>query len=318
MAYFVRRFSLLIVTVFLVSFITFAVFQIIPGDPIRIMLGPEADEARVETLEKKLGLDQPLITQYGNWMSGVFTGDLGDSIRFSRPVSELIADRLPVTLSLAFLSIAIVIMVAIPLGIYIAKRPNTLQDLVLSSVTQVGMAIPSFWLGMLLMLGLGMTFQFFSISGYVPWSESITGAFGSLLLPAITIAIPQIAISFRYIRNTILEQLQLDYVRTIRSKGITERAVMYKHVLRNAMIPILTVFGLIFAEVVAGTIIVEQVFGLPGFGSLLITSISYRDFPLIQGIVMYITIVVVVINFVIDMLYAILDPRIRFGEGVGQ
>lgn len=318
MAYFVRRFSLLIVTVFLVSFITFAVFQIIPGDPIRIMLGPEADEARVETLEKQLGLDQPLITQYGNWMSGVFTGDLGDSIRFSRPVSELIADRLPVTLSLAFLSIAIVIMVAIPLGIYIAKRPNTLQDLVLSSVTQVGMAIPSFWLGMLLMLGLGMTFQFFSISGYVPWSESITGAFGSLLLPAITIAIPQIAISFRYIRNTILEQLQLDYVRTIRSKGITERAVMYKHVLRNAMIPILTVFGLIFAEVVAGTIIVEQVFGLPGFGSLLITSISYRDFPLIQGIVMYITIVVVVINFVIDMLYAILDPRIRFSEGVGQ
>lgn len=318
MAYFVRRLSLLMVTVFLVSFITFAVFQIIPGDPIRIMLGPEADEARVETLEKQLGLDQPLITQYGNWMSGVFTGDLGDSIRFSRPVSELIADRLPVTLSLAFLSIAIVIMVAIPLGIYIAKRPNTLQDLVLSSVTQVGMAIPSFWLGMLLMLGLGMTFQFFSISGYVPWSESITGAFGSLLLPAITIAIPQIAISFRYIRNTILEQLQLDYVRTIRSKGITERAVMYKHVLRNAMIPILTVFGLIFAEVVAGTIIVEQVFGLPGFGSLLITSISYRDFPLIQGIVMYITIVVVVINFVIDMLYAILDPRIRFGEGVGQ
>ena len=314
MAYFVRRIILLMVTVVLVSLITFAVFQIIPGDPIRIMLGPEADEARVETLEKQLGLDQPLPMQYVNWISGVFTGDLGDSIRFSRPVSELIADRLPVTLSLAFLSIAIVILLAIPLGIYVAKRPNTLSDLVFSSVTQVGMAIPSFWLGMLLMLGLGMTFQFFSISGYVPWSESIIGALGSLLLPAITIAIPQIAISFRYIRNTILEQMQLDYVRTIRSKGITERVVMYKHVLRNAMIPILTVFGLIFAEVVAGTIIVEQVFGLPGFGSLLITSISYRDFPLVQGIVMYITIVVVIINFIIDILYAVLDPRIRLGR----
>jgi peptide/nickel transport system permease protein len=314
MAYFVRRIILLLVTVVLVSLITFAVFQIIPGDPIRIMLGPEADEARVETLEKQLGLDQPLPMQYVNWISGVFTGDLGDSIRFSRPVSELIADRLPVTLSLAFLSIAIVILIAIPLGIYVAKRPNTLSDLVFSSVTQVGMAIPSFWLGMLLMLGLGMTFQFFSISGYVPWSESILGALGSLLLPAITIAIPQIAISFRYIRNTILEQMQLDYVRTIRSKGITERVVMYKHVLRNAMIPILTVFGLIFAEVVAGTIIVEQVFGLPGFGSLLITSISYRDFPLVQGIVMYITIVVVIINFIIDILYAVLDPRIRLGS----
>ncbi|WP_026907195.1 ABC transporter permease [Paucisalibacillus globulus] len=314
MAYFVRRIILLLVTVVLVSLITFAVFQIIPGDPIRIMLGPEADEARVETLEKQLGLDQPLPMQYVNWISGVFTGDLGDSIRFSRPVSELIADRLPVTLSLAFLSIAIVILIAISLGIYVAKRPNTLSDLVFSSVTQVGMAIPSFWLGMLLMLGLGMTFQFFSISGYVPWSESIIGALGSLLLPAITIAIPQIAISFRYIRNTILEQMQLDYVRTIRSKGITERVVMYKHVLRNAMIPILTVFGLIFAEVVAGTIIVEQVFGLPGFGSLLITSISYRDFPLVQGIVMYITIVVVIINFIIDILYAVLDPRIRLGR----
>lgn len=311
MAYFIRKFVLLLVTLVLVSLITFAVFQIIPGDPIRIMLGPEADEARIETLEKQLGLDQPLYVQYGNWISGVVTGDLGDSIRFSRPVSELIADRLPVTLSLALMSVLIVVVVSIPLGIFVARRHNTISDLFFSSMTQVGMAVPSFWLGMLLMLYLGMTFSFFSISGYVPWSESITGALGSLLLPAITIAIPQIAISFRYIRNTILEQLQLDYVRTIRSKGIGERFVMYKHVLRNAMIPILTVFGLIFAEVVAGTIIVEQVFGLPGFGSLLITSISYRDFPLVQGIVMYITIVVVLINFLIDILYAILDPRIR-------
>ncbi|WP_010095241.1 ABC transporter permease [Ornithinibacillus scapharcae] len=313
MAYFIRKLVLLLVTLVLVSLITFAVFQIIPGDPIRIMLGPEADEARIETLEKQLGLDKPLHEQYGKWISGVVTGDLGDSIRFSRPVSELIADRLPVTLSLALMSVAIVIIVSIPLGIYIARRHNTLGDVIFSSLTQVGMAVPSFWLGMLLMLYLGMTFSFFSISGYIPWSESITGALGSLLLPAITIAIPQIAISFRYIRNTIIEQLQLDYVRTIRSKGIGERFVIYKHVLRNAMIPILTVFGLIFAEVVAGTIIVEQVFGLPGFGSLLITSISYRDFPLVQGIVMYITIVVVVINFLIDILYAILDPRIRLG-----
>lgn len=311
MAYIIRRILLFIVTVALVSFITFAVFQVLPGDPIRIMLGPEADEAQIATLEAQLGLDRPLHTQYFEWIRGLVTGDLGQSIRFSKPVSELIIDRLSVTISLAVITLIIVVIVAIPLGIFVAKRQNKLSDVVFSTVTQVGMAIPSFWLGMLLILYLGMNFKFFSVSGYTPWSESITGALGSLLLPALTIAIPQIAVKFRYVRNAILEQLRLDYVRTLRSKGIKEKLVIYKHVLRNSMIPILTIFGLITAEVVAGTIIVEQVFGLPGLGKLLITSISYRDFPLVQGIVMYITLVVVFINFIVDILYSVLDPRIR-------
>ncbi|MFD1927950.1 ABC transporter permease [Sporosarcina siberiensis] len=311
MAYLIRRVILLFVTLILISLITFAVFQVMPGDPIRIMLGPDADEVQVETLTKQLGLDRPLHIQYLEWVKGLATGDLGQSIRFSKPVSELILDRLPVTLSLAAITLTIVVVVAIPLGMFVARRKNSLSDVVVSSVTQLGMAIPSFWLGMLLILYLGMNFSFFSISGYVPWSTSISGAFGALLLPALTIAIPQIAVKFRYVRNAILEQLQLDYVRTIRSKGIKERVVMYKHVLRNSMIPILTIFGLITAEVVAGTIIVEQVFALPGLGKLLITSISSRDFPLVQGIVMYITLVVVVINFMVDVLYSVLDPRIR-------
>lgn len=311
MAYLTRRVILLFVTLILISLITFAVFQVMPGDPIRIMLGPDADEVQVETLTKQLGLDRPLHIQYLEWVKGLATGDLGQSIRFSKPVSELILDRLPVTLSLAAITLTIVVVVAIPLGMFVARRKNSLSDVVVSSVTQLGMAIPSFWLGMLLILYLGMNFSFFSISGYVPWSTSISGAFGALLLPALTIAIPQIAVKFRYVRNAILEQLQLDYVRTIRSKGIKERVVMYKHVLRNSMIPILTIFGLITAEVVAGTIIVEQVFALPGLGKLLITSISSRDFPLVQGIVMYITLVVVIINFMVDVLYSVLDPRIR-------
>ncbi|WP_019413346.1 ABC transporter permease [Paenisporosarcina sp. TG20] len=311
MAYIIRRIILLIVTMALVSLITFAVFQVMPGDPIRIMLGPDADEVQIETLTKKLGLDQPLHIQYFDWVGGLLTGDLGQSIRFSKPVSELVIDRLPVTISLTIMTLTLVVLVAIPLGIFVAKRKNKLSDVVFSSVTQLGMAIPSFWLGMLLILYLGMNFSFFSVSGYVPWSTSIVGALGALLLPAMTIAIPQIAVKFRYVRNAILEQLQLDYVRTVRSKGITEKFVMYKHVLRNSMIPILTIFGLITAEVVAGTIIVEQVFALPGIGQLLITSISYRDFPLVQGIVIYITFVVVFINFLVDILYSILDPRIR-------
>lgn len=311
MFYIIRRIILLIITVALVSVITFAVFQILPGDPVRTMLGTEADETQIENLRNELGLNRPLYEQYFDWIQGLFTGDLGNSIRFSMPVSELLMERLPVTLSVASMALVIVVLVALPLGIFVARRQNKASDVVLSSVTQLGMAIPSFWLGMILILYIGMNVDFFQINGYIPWSESIKGALSTLILPALTIAIPQIAVKFRYARTSILEQMQLDYVRTIRSKGLPEKLVVYKHILKNAMIPILTIFGLITAEVVAGTIIVEQVFALPGVGQLLITSISYRDFPLVQGIVMYITIAVVFINFIVDILYSVIDPRIR-------
>lgn len=311
MMYIIRRFILLITTILLVSMITFGVFQILPGDPVRTMLGTEADPTQIENLRSELGLDRPLYEQYSDWMKGLLTGELGNSIRFSMPVKDLLFDRLPVTMSLAGLTLIIVLTVSLPLGMFAARRQNKLSDVSLSTVTQIGMAVPSFWLGMMLILYVGMQFSFFKISGYIPWSQSVSGALSTLILPALTIAIPQIAVNFRYVRTAILEQIQLDYVRTIRSKGMSERNVMYKHVLKNSMIPILTVFGLIMAEVVAGTIIVEQVFSLPGIGQLLITAISNRDFPLVQGIVMYITVAVVVINFIVDILYSVLDPRIR-------
>jgi peptide/nickel transport system permease protein len=275
------------------------------------MLGTEADPTQIENLRSELGLDRPLYEQYADWMKGLLTGELGNSIRFSMPVKDLLFDRLPVTMSLALLTLTIVLLVSLPLGMFAARRQNKLSDVSLSTLTQIGMAVPSFWLGMMLILYVGMKFSFFKISGYIPWTQSVSGALSTLVLPALTIAIPQIAVNFRYVRTAILEQMQLDYVRTIRSKGMSEQNVMYKHVLKNAMIPILTVFGLIMAEVVAGTIIVEQVFSLPGVGQLLITAISNRDFPLVQGIVMYITVAVVVINFVVDILYSVLDPRIR-------
>ncbi len=293
------------------SIITFGVFQILPGDPVRTMLGTEADPTQIENLRSELGLNRPLYEQYTDWMKGLLTGELGNSIRFSMPVTDLLSDRLPVTMSLAGLTLFIVLLISLPLGMFAARRQNKWSDMSLSTVTQVGMAIPSFWLGMILILYIGMQFSFFKISGYIPWTQSVAGALSTLLLPALTIAIPQIAVNFRYVRTAILEQVQLDYVRTIRSKGMSEQNVMYKHVLKNSMIPILTVFGLIMAEVVAGTIIVEQVFSLPGVGQLLITAISNRDFPLVQGIVMYITVAVVMINFIVDILYSVLDPRIR-------
>lgn len=311
MGYVIRRIVLLAVTLVLVSLITFFVFQIMPGNPARIMLGTEASESEVLHLEEQLGLDEPLLIQYKDWMKGILTADFGQSIKYSQPVSDLIISRLPVTLSLALMSIIMVVVVAIPLGVFMARRQNKLSDLVFSSVTQLGMAIPPFWFGMLLIMYLGMVFSFFSVSGYVPWSESVQGALGSLLLPAITIALPQIAVKFRYVRNSILEQIGQDYVRTAESRGLDDRLIMFKHVLKNAMIPVLTIFGIIVAEVVAGTVIVEQVFGLPGLGSLLVSSINYRDFPLVQGIVIYITLAVVIVNFIIDLLYTLIDPRIR-------
>lgn len=311
MMYILRRIILLITTILLVSIITFGVFQILPGDPVRTMLGTEADPTQIENLRSELGLDRPLYEQYVDWMKGLLTGQLGNSIRFSVPVKELLFDRLPVTMSLAGLTLIIVLIISLPLGMFAARRQNKLSDVSLSTVTQIGMAVPSFWLGMMLILYIGLQFSFFKISGYIPWTQSVAGALSTLILPALTIAIPQIAVNFRYVRTAILEQVQLDYVRTIRSKGMSEQNVMYKHVLKNSMIPILTVFGLIMAEVVAGTIIVEQVFSLPGIGQLLITAISNRDFPLVQGIVMYITVAVVMINFIVDVLYSVLDPRIR-------
>ncbi|MFJ8512215.1 MULTISPECIES: ABC transporter permease [Lysinibacillus] len=311
MMYILRRFILLITTILLVSIITFGVFQILPGDPVRTMLGTEADPTQIENLRSELGLNRPLYEQYTDWMKGLLTGELGNSIRFSMPVKDLLFDRLPVTMSLAGLTLIFVLLISLPLGMFAARRQNKFSDVSLSTVTQVGMAIPSFWLGMILILYIGMQFSFFKISGYIPWTQSVAGALSTLVLPALTIAIPQIAVNFRYVRTAILEQVQLDYVRTVRSKGMSEQNVMYKHVLKNSMIPILTVFGLIMAEVVAGTIIVEQVFSLPGVGQLLITAISNRDFPLVQGIVMYITVAVVMINFMVDILYSVLDPRIR-------
>ncbi|KUF31233.1 MULTISPECIES: ABC transporter permease [Lysinibacillus] len=311
MMYILRRIILLIITILLVSIITFGVFQILPGDPVRTMLGTEADPTQIENLRSELGLDRPLYEQYVDWMKGLLTGQLGNSIRFSMPVKELLFDRLPVTMSLAGLTLIMVLIISLPLGMFAARRQNKLSDVSLSTMTQIGMAVPSFWLGMMLILYIGLQFSFFKISGYIPWTQSIAGALSTLILPALTIAIPQIAVNFRYVRTAILEQVQLDYVRTIRSKGMSEQNVMYKHVLKNSMIPILTVFGLIMAEVVAGTIIVEQVFSLPGIGQLLITAISNRDFPLVQGIVMYITVAVVMINFIVDVLYSVLDPRIR-------
>lgn len=289
----------------------FFVFQLLPGNPAQIILGMDADPGQVAQLEKELGLDRPPHERYIDWLLGVFGGDLGESLRYQLPVSEILADRIPVTFSLAILSLMITILIGVPLGIFIAKADGKISSVLLNILTQLGISVPSFWFGFILILIFGVKLGWFPTYGYVPWSEDLLGALKSFFLPAFAIAIGNIAVIVRYLRNTILDQVKMDYVRTARVKGLGARKIMYGHVLRNSLIPVLTIMGLIIADTIGGSIIIENVFSLPGLGNLLIQSISSRDFPLVQSMVLYIAVFVLLINFIVDLLYKIIDPRIR-------
>ncbi len=311
MNYIIRRGFTLTVTLLLVSIITFALFQIVPGDPALVILGIDAEQEQIDALRAKFQMDLPVYERYLNWIVGVLKGDAGESIRFSTPVIDLIKSRLPVTISLAVLSIGMAIIIAIPMGILAARNQGKWSGFLISVFTQLGMAIPSFWLGIMLILVFGLKLSWFAPGGYVPWNESITGALRSLFLPAVANAILVIAVIVRYLRTTVIEQLKLDYVRTAYSKGLEKKYVVYKHVLKNALIPVITVLGMLIASVLGGSLVIEQVFSLPGLGRLLVSSISYRDFLLVQGVVMYIAIAVILINFIVDILYKVIDPRIK-------
>ncbi|MBH5316976.1 ABC transporter permease [Paenibacillus sp. GSMTC-2017] len=310
-SYVLRRLGTLLLTVVFVILLTFFAFRIIPGNPALAILGTEASEEQIEALLAKLGANQPLYEQFFHWLQDLAIFELGESLRYSQPVLELIADRIPVTVSLAFMSFGLTIVIAIPLGITAARARGKFIDLVISIGTQLGLAIPSFWSGIMLILVFGLALKWFSISNFVPWSEDPWLAFKSLLLPSIAIAIPQVAIIVRYLRTTMLEQLNLDYVRTAYSKGLSDFTIYFRHVLKNALIPVITVAGMNFGEIVAGSLVIEQVFTLPGLGRLLITAIGNRDYPLVQGIVLIVAFAVVLINFVVDLSYRWLDPKIR-------
>ncbi len=298
-------------TFILVSVIIFFVFQMLPGNPAHIILGLDADEQQIRNLEIELGLDRPLPERYFDWVTGIFQGDMGESLRYQLPVADIIQDRLPVTLSLTVLSLLLTVVIGLPLGLYIAQKDGKWTSIVLSILTQLGISIPSFWFGFMLILLFGVVLSLFPTYGYVPWSESFFGALKSFFLPSLAIAISNIAVVIRYLRNTILDQAKMDYVRTAQCKGLSEKAIMYGHILRNGLIPILTILGLTIADTLGGSIIIENVFALPGLGNLLIQSITSRDFPLVQTMILYLSIIVVTINFIVDLLYRLVDPRIR-------
>ena len=316
MKYLGKKIATLIMTLFLVSAAAFFAFQIIPGDVVSSILGTEATPEREEALREELGLNDPPLVRYGKWAAGVLRGDLGVSYRYSRnmnemmPVAELIGDKMPVTLWLAAFSMAMIVLVSVPLGVLWAKSSSHVLDAVLGVVTQATMAVPSFFLGILVTWLFGILLKWFAPGGYVSYQEDFRGFLGYLLFPAISIALPKIAMTARFLRNSMLTEMGADYVRTAYSKGCSRERVMYGHVLRNALMPVITFLGMIVAEIVAGSIVVEQVFGLPGIGRLLISSISTRDFPVVEILILYITFVVIFVYFLVDILYKVVDPRI--------
>ena len=316
MKYILKKLITLIMTLFFVSVAAFLAFQVIPGDVVTSILGTEATPEREEALREELGLNDPPVERYVKWVSGVARGDLGVSYRYWKnmnemmPVAELIGDKLPVTLYLAVVSLVLIVVVSIPLGVLWARSKNRYMDATLNVLSQGTMAIPAFFLGILVTYLFGILLKVFTPGGYVSYKEDFLGFLGYLIFPAISIAIPKIAMTARFLRNSMLTEIRSDYVRTAYSKGCDEKRVMYAHVLRNAMMPVVTFLGMIIAETIAGSIVVEQVFGLPGVGRLLINSISNRDFPVVEILVLYITSVVIIVYCLIDIVYRMIDPRI--------
>lgn len=320
MKYFAKKTLTLIITLFMISIATFFVFQIIPGDAVANMLGTEATPEREEALRQQLGLDEPVPVRYIEWIKGVAHGDFGRSYRYAEnmnemmSVSRLIGDKLPVTLTLAVLSLIMTVILGFFSGIVWAGCKSRTLDAVFGIITQGAMAVPSFFLGILIIFFFGIILRLFTPGQYVSYHDSVAGFFGYLIFPAFAMAIPKSAMAARFLRNAILEQGGLDYVRTAKSKGCTDRRIMWRHILRNAIIPVITFMGTVIAEIVAGSIVVEQVFSVPGIGRLLVSSISTRDFPVVQTLILYIAVAVMVVYYIVDIIYGIVDPRMRSNE----
>lgn len=306
-----KRFAALLATLFAASLVVFLVMQVLPGDPATIILGVGAREDTLAAMRQQLGLDRPLIVQYLAWVGGLLTGDLGTSYTYSRPVSELVLQRLNVSLPLALMAIALSTAIAIPGGVIAAARHNRLADVGVSAVAQIGIAIPNFWFAMLLILLFSITLGWFPAGGFAGWEGGLLLGLRSLLLPAVALALPQAAILTRVTRSSVLEVLGEDHVRTARAKGLTRNAALWRHAVRNALIPVVTIMGLQFSFLVAGTIVIENVFYLPGLGRLLFQAIAQRDLIVVQSLVVLLAGFVVFVNFLVDLAYLAIDPRLR-------
>ena len=304
----VKKLFSLILTVLVISFLTFIIFSIIPGNAALAKLGVDASPEQIAALEEKLQLNDPVIIRYGRWLWGALRGDFGESLQYSgMSVGELLGIRLPVTMVLAGISFLLIVLLSVPIALLCVKFRDRLLDRILTVLGQVMMAVPAFFLGILITYVFGLLLRAFRPGAY----EGLSLRY--LFFPALSIAIPKIAMTVRFLKSSVRGELSQDYVRTARAHGASEDQVLKNHVLKNALIPVITFLALVIGEILAGSIVAEQVFSVPGLGRLLITSISARDYPVVQAIVMYITTVVVSLDFLVDLLYRLVDPRLRRG-----
>lgn len=314
LAYLIKRVLSLLPVLLVVTVVLFLMIHITPGNPAAAILGIEASQEEIDTLSEALGLNRPIHEQYLQWVSGVLRGDLGQSLFMRQPVTQAIAGHLAPTLSLALLAQIIAIIIAIPVGMLAAYRRGTLTDAALMGFSLLGMAVPSFLLGLFLMLVVGVHLQWLPVAGYAPISQGFGTHLKHLILPGISLGAIQAALITRITRSSLLDNLGLNYIKTARAKGLPEGTILLKHAFRNAFLPILTVIGQTFGTLVTGAVVVESIFNIPGLGQLILNSVLRRDFAVIQGVVLVVTLMYVLLNLFIDLLYGAVDPRVRLDQ----
>ncbi|MCR5117699.1 MAG: ABC transporter permease [Lachnospiraceae bacterium] len=311
MKYALKKTATMIITLFFVSVLVFFSFSLIPGNPAISKLGTEATPERIEALSHEMGLDKPVTQRFTEWIFGVIRGDFGKSYSYSQSVTSLLSDKIKTTLLLSFMAIIICTVISIPLGIFMARKSDSKLDIALSTINQIIMAVPSFFSGIILTLIFGVAFKLFTPGAYVSYKTNLLGCLGYLFFPALAIALPKISMVSKLLKDTVLKESEKEYVRTAYSRGNRTKAVFYGHVLGNALIPVITFMGMTFADIIAGSIIVEQVFSVPGLGRILLSSISGRDYPVIEAIILLLAFFVVLSNLIVDLLYHKFDPRIH-------
>ncbi len=310
--YVLRRLLQVLLVMLGVSVIAFLIVHLVPGDPIRISLGTRFDPDTYETLRKQAGFDKPLVVQFFTWLGNALTGDLGVSFRSGRSVGATIIERLPATVQLAGVAMVIALLIAIPIGILSAIRSGSKSDYAATAFSQVGISVPDFWMGIMFILFFSLYLRWLPASGYESFLDNPWEWFRRIIMPAVTIGVVSGSILTRFVRSAVLESLGQDYTRTARAKGLRERRVISRHVLKNAMIPVVTVTGLQLAFLLGGVIIVEVVFAWPGLGNLALSAVDRRDYPVLQGVVLLFAVFFLIINLMVDLLYAWLDPRIKY------
>jgi peptide/nickel transport system permease protein len=311
----VQRSLVSLLTLVLITLIVFTGVRLIPGDPARVLAGTEADEAGLEEIRQRYGLRDPIPIQYARWMGRLVRGDLGESIRTREPVTRTVAQKLPVTLQLALYSLLVALAVAIPAGVLAAVRRNTAWDYLASGVSLCGLSVPNFWLGIMLILLFSVRLQWLPASGYVPLGQDPLGNTLRMVMPAAVLGTALAAVLMRQTRNSMLEVLTADYIRTARSKGLPPAVVVFRHAIRNGLIPVITILGLQMGALISGAVVTEQIFVVPGFGRLIVEAVFTRDYPLVQGVVLITASAYVLINFLVDVSYSLVNPRIRVRAG---